>query len=320
MSANARLKVSRDKKKLYLIALTNLFGLSDDLLEIFWINILENFKEEIVESERGSPVLIPGQVHNTYSIIHKATGRHTGNDANGPIYGELTQGSMQKIFNVIETEFSISGRQLRFLDIGSGLGKPNYHANALDAELSWGVEMILGRYNLCMHNGNALQKAELLNTGINFLYANACDAETTDPANVVYMFDLGNRLEERRAIAKQINNSRYCVVVVSFHDKATMDEAGLLGEVIHKSIVTMSGSAESHTVYFYKVNLKPATVYGSGRESSKILVNGRELYCSNFYKKTILDSLDRERMKEVIKASEEAFLFSGRPKRTRGEI
>lgn len=86
-------------------------------------------------------ILIPPTVTVAYKCIHQATGKLGGNGATGPIYGEITVGSMQHIFNFMKQECGFTADS-RFIDVGSGLGKPNFHA-AQDpgVRLSIGVEL-----------------------------------------------------------------------------------------------------------------------------------------------------------------------------------
>ena len=44
----------------------------------------------------------------------------------GPIYGELTSGSMQKVVELMVSKGGLDEGSV-FLDVGSGLGKPNLH-------------------------------------------------------------------------------------------------------------------------------------------------------------------------------------------------
>jgi hypothetical protein len=95
--------------------------------------------------------LVPENVKLVYSIIRKQTGCIGGNGSEGPIYGELTVGSMQKMVNYMKllTGFSSSSR---FIDVGSGIGKPNFHvAQDPGVEFSFGIELIKDRWLLSMN-------------------------------------------------------------------------------------------------------------------------------------------------------------------------
>jgi hypothetical protein len=71
---------------------------------------------------------------------------------NGAIYGELTMRSMQRVLNILVDQCNLN-KFSRFIDVGAGLGKPNFHA-AQDpgVRLSLGVELEEIRWQLSMHN------------------------------------------------------------------------------------------------------------------------------------------------------------------------
>ncbi|MGH7954568.1 MAG: hypothetical protein ACREBR_01735 [bacterium] len=93
---------------------------------------------------------VPPNVKRIYSIVEKATGAVGGNEAGGPIYGEMTLGSFQKIVHLLKTHTSFDSSSW-FIDIGSGLGKPNLHvAQEPGVHVSVGIEVIQHRYNLSM--------------------------------------------------------------------------------------------------------------------------------------------------------------------------
>lgn len=109
--------------------------------------------------ERKSPGAVPRTKiminHKTelaYRLIRKCSGVLGGNGYTGAIYGELTMHSMQRVidFMVAECRFDSSSR---FIDIGSGLGKPNFHvAQDPGVRISIGVELEEIRWQLAMHN------------------------------------------------------------------------------------------------------------------------------------------------------------------------
>jgi hypothetical protein len=76
-----------------------------------------------------------------YKIIGKSTGSLGGNGHTGPIYGELTIGSMQRIVDALVKDCGMTA-QSRFIDVGSGLGKPNFHvAQNPGVRISVGIEL-----------------------------------------------------------------------------------------------------------------------------------------------------------------------------------
>jgi hypothetical protein len=84
--------------------------------------------------------IIP-QVKKVYQFVNQMTGSLGGNGYNGAIYGELTVGSMQKVINLMVEHCELNHTS-RFIDVGSGLGKPNFHASqSPGVRLSIGVEL-----------------------------------------------------------------------------------------------------------------------------------------------------------------------------------
>lgn len=99
----------------------------------------------------GKLVSIPEplpSVRQVYKIVNKLTGSLGGNGYSGPIYGELTMGSMQKMIDLM-MEHAHLNENSRFIDVGSGIGKPNLHvAQYPGVEFSCGVEMEHTRWNM----------------------------------------------------------------------------------------------------------------------------------------------------------------------------
>jgi hypothetical protein len=84
-----------------------------------------------------------------YKILTKSHGRLGGNGYNGAIYGELTFLSMQRVIDVLVLHCGMNTSS-RLLDVGSGLGKPNFHsANDVKLRLSIGVELEEIRWKVC---------------------------------------------------------------------------------------------------------------------------------------------------------------------------
>ena len=148
------------------------------------------------------PIKCQQNVKDMYSIVRRLTGAIGGNGYSGPIYGELTMGSMQKVIDLMvkETNFSSSSR---FIDVGSGIGKPNLHvAQYPGVEFSCGVEMEQVRWSLGMtclravldaaskQSNNIPQEEKLVGNTI-FLHKNVTEAKSFDPFTHVYMFSIG---------------------------------------------------------------------------------------------------------------------------------
>lgn len=103
-------------------------------------------ESDVVKNHKKSPIC--PKVTCVYKIIKKSTGSLGGNGHNGPIYGELTMGSMQRIVNYLVLECELDQASL-FLDVGSGLGKPNFHVTQYpDVRVSIGIELETIRYQV----------------------------------------------------------------------------------------------------------------------------------------------------------------------------
>jgi len=143
-----------------------------------------------------------------YALVKKLTGSIGGNASCGPIYGELTMGSMQKMVELMKQHTQFDSKS-RFLDVGSGIGKPNLHVTQdPGVAFSCGIEMELDRYRLglkCLQR--VLQEASKDEDANNtdtpnndksriryncaFIHGNIMEAYTFDPFTHVYMFSIG---------------------------------------------------------------------------------------------------------------------------------
>lgn len=202
--------------------------------------------KKLVEQNREQEV--PKEVKQVYKVIHKATGVLGGNGYNGAIYGELTIGSMQKVIDFLVSECGLS-QESRFIDVGSGLGKPNFHALQSPAvSLSLGVELEEIRWILAMHNLNyyinALKKESTIipNHNINFICGDIDAASSLDPFTHIYMYDLGFPPDLQKSIANKFNQSVYPRFLISYRPpRRVIDEYGYEVECIHQMNTKMFG-------------------------------------------------------------------------------
>jgi hypothetical protein len=159
-------------------------------------------KRKLLFGRLVTEVIVQENVRKVYSIVRKLTGSIGGNGSCGPIYGELTIGSMQKVINAMRehTEFNEASR---FIDVGSGIGKPNLHVcQDPGVEFSYGVEIEPDRWLLGMtclkgvFEAATKQTSDLLeNKKINHRCVFECgdisNAQSFDPFTHVYMFSCG---------------------------------------------------------------------------------------------------------------------------------
>jgi hypothetical protein len=213
-------------------------------------------------------------VQAVYKIIRKLTGHIGGNGYSGPIYGELTMHSMQKMINLM-METAHLNKHSRFLDVGSGIGKPNLHvAQHPGVAFSCGVEMEHTRWALGMSCLNACleeavrQRKEVdipLSGATNasffiqgntmFLHKNVTEAKTFDPFTHVYMFSIGFPPDLWIRLSEQWNKSDHttCQYLICYHGpKDIVDCYAFEVELVAQTSTSMHGSKEGHMGYIYR--------------------------------------------------------------------
>lgn len=281
------------------------------------------------------------RVKKAYKIIQKSTGALGGNGYNGAIYGELTLHSMQKVIDFLVDNCEL-GQGSMFIDVGSGLGKPNFHASQDPAvRVSIGIELEEIRWQLAMQNlkfilkdtqdgvissfSNDNKENISLNSGVNFIHGDIFDAVSTDPFTHVYMYDLGFPPSLQRKIAEYFNASTHAKYLVSYRPpRRVIDEYDYNVKAIGKIPTSMTGSGEVHTAYFYQRTNSPAPC--QPREGTTIihvpgidgLQTGTDFVCSNYFKECVELALGPvSQLADHVNVISNKILNSGRPKRTR---
>lgn len=280
------------------------------------------------------------RVKKVYKIVQKSTGALGGNGYNGAIYGELTLHSMQKVIDYMVDKCEMSADSM-FIDVGSGLGKPNFHAcQDPGVRISIGIELEEIRWQLAMQNLKTVLKEtrdDALNSsegdddthllpGVNFIHGDIFDVVSTDPFTHVYMYDLGFPPSLQQKIAEYFNASTHAQYLVSYRPpRRVIKEYGFDVEEIGKMPTSMTGSGESHTAYFYKRTSSPAPcVARTG--TSLLTVPAREasdlrhsdVVCSNYFKESIEHALGPvQTLARHVESVSDQILNAGRPKRER---
>jgi hypothetical protein len=166
-------------------------------------------KRQLLFGKSYSPVAVNSNVRAVYKIVHQRTGAIGGNGSFGPIYGELTAGSMQRMINLMKEHTNFDSTSL-FMDIGSGIGKPNLHvAQDPGVKISLGIECEESRWILSMNSllgvvDTVMKQREqidqddfnynncrLLTCKCLFILENVFNVNTFDPFTHVYMFSIG---------------------------------------------------------------------------------------------------------------------------------
>jgi DNA-binding transcriptional MerR regulator len=234
------------------------------------VDLIDEFAKYSVAKEAiSNAVYVSDEVKEVYKIVQRATGATGGNGYNGAIYGELTAGSFQKIVNFM-TEMCELNPQSRFIDVGSGLGKPNLHVlQSPQVCLSIGVELEEIRWILSMHNlmyylrnldkveeeeqeeqtDHAEETSRLRqNRAVNFICGDIDVAKSLDPFTHIYMYDLGFPPDLQQSIANKFNHSVSPKYLISYRPPhRVIDEYGYQVEAIHQMNTKMCGKSN----YFY---------------------------------------------------------------------
>ena len=152
-------------------------------------------------------------------------------------------------------DFSSSSR---FIDVGAGLGKPNIHV-AMDpgVSFSYGIEVNPERWYLSLSNMKPLLKecTKDDNMGSNVILAqgDVMEANSFDPFTHVYMFDIGFPGFLFAHLSSMFNSSKVSKYLISYYGpKKIIEQYGFEVEYMFKVSVSMHGSGEFHSGYYYK--------------------------------------------------------------------
>jgi len=246
----------------------------------------------------------------------------------GAIYGELTVGSMQKMVELMKVHTNL-GPDSRFIDVGSGLGKPNLHVTQDPAvEFSYGIEMEQVRWMLGMSNlkvvlqdaheqetsGKDFAEDEKIRHRCTFAHGDITEANYFDPFTHVYMFDIGFPPKLFKQLGQMFNRSQSDYLICYHGPKLMIDRYGFNVELIVQAPTSMHGSSEGHMGYIYRrAGKKQSVPKGLPR------VNG--VPCDPLFK-AAWESTRRE-VKPLLDDTKKLVtesLNSQRPKRTRRSV
>lgn len=220
------------------------------------------------------------QLDKLYGLIQTKTGSLGGGGSGGEIYGELTQASFHKIITVLKQRCKLN-RDSVFLDIGSGLGKPNFHV-AIDpgVHMSLGIEIQGSRWWQSMTLLYAMLRADHLQypcKNVYFRHTNVKDMDTFDPVTHVYCFNRGMPFQVMKMIATLFNSSETAEYFICFDQMRKVEKCGFHVTLVDSSVGgVMHGSRERHKCYIYKkrgskmrAKKKPGFHYGEQKSLVK---------------------------------------------------
>jgi hypothetical protein len=181
-------------------------------------------------------------------------------------------------------------KESRFIDVGSGIGKPNLHvAQYPGVAFSCGVEMEHTRWALGMtclkacldaaveqrQSDDNTKNDSLIMGNTVFLHKNISEAKTFDPFTHVYMFSIGFPPPLWIDLAEQWNNSdpKTCKFLICYHaPKDIIDCYEFDVELVAQTQTSMHGSKEGHMGYIYR-----RTTPNESKSSRAIVVTDEEM-------------------------------------------
>ena len=220
---------------------------------------------------RDSGAPIKDTVLDMYSKVRKRFGSLGGGGSGGPIYGEITTKSFQRILQFMKEHCELDSSS-SFIDVGSGLGKPNFHV-ALDVnvKLSVGIELGGERWWQSM----ILLKdfvPEYNLSNVFFAHGNVFDMNTLNPFSHVYMFDKGFPPSLMQYLSSTFNASNASKYLICYKKpKHIIDLYQFKVKHLGSLSTSMSGSGEGNSVHFY------VKQYPRSRSSSKKHHEGKHL-------------------------------------------
>lgn len=218
--------------------------------------------DDVMELQNENKIEVPDNVREVYYIVNAKTCGELGGNG-GPYmstFGENTIFSVQRVVNEMKKVTGFD-RNSRFIDVGSGLGKPNLHvAQDPGVEFNYGVEESEDRRLLSINNlKNVLIEAETNKTiGYNcFLDCNdITNAQSFDPFTHVYMFDKVFVSDLHHNLSAMFNRSSAMYLISYLPPKRIVDEFkyDVKRETLSTVKTKMVSSGEISTAYFYERN------------------------------------------------------------------
>lgn len=190
---------------------------------------------------------------NVYRIFKKKTGSLGGAAVGGSIYGEVTEKSFDRLVQMLVNQCDFDNNSI-FLDIGSGLGKPNLHTSVYPGvKYSFGVEISGARWWQSL-----VVLKSFLESGIGsnvfMAHADVMSIDTFDPVTHIYTFNTGFPFDTMQHIANSFNRSSSTMWISCYDNPTTMTEYGFDAHLIEKLPMKLNGSGNQHMCYIYKKN------------------------------------------------------------------
>lgn len=229
-------------------------------------------------------------VKQLYRIIKKHTGEIGGNGSGGPIYGELTEGWMQKCADYLIKHTYLSEKS-RWIDVGCGVGKPSLHvAQYPGVEFAFGIEIDKLRTDIGHINVQHVLKEGENNPKMAhnciLQYGDVLEAESFDPFTHIYMYDVGFDPKTMLGIAARFNNSSTAKYFISYkRPNKIINVFKFEVKLVFDFQTKMTGSSEGHQCYVFHRTSKPGIgatqrFHPSGVPCDKLFLGAWDTYKS----------------------------------------
>lgn len=194
------------------------------------------------------------RLSDLYREITRRSGRIGGAAAGGPLYGELTAQSMDRVVETLRLAASSI-----LLDLGSGIGKPGLHATFTVGCRCVGVEvngLRWWRSLTILRPPCPVSRA----TPPLLLHADGLRLPTLEPCTHVYTFNPGWPVSDVQRLCDLVVASTSVVVLACFQhlfrgvraDRQQRAPFNGAFRLVTQIAVTMSGSGQRHTCYVYR--------------------------------------------------------------------
>ncbi|EGD72899.1 hypothetical protein PTSG_04628 [Salpingoeca rosetta] len=213
------------------------------------------------------------RVDRVYRIIGRKHDVTSGADGRYGITGHATKGSMAKLLTLLQNKCELN-ENATFLDLGHGMGRPNFHAAALTppVKASVGTE-----YNPHLYKQSMLVLRELAqedpsylaNPRVFFMDRNIRDLSSIVPFTHLFCFNIGMPDDIVRHIMKLISASTTLKYAVLFpHNYVTSARISALGERVCSLPMSMPGGCSYEAIVIKTRQAKAGDGFTKGDHAS----------------------------------------------------
>lgn len=167
---------------------------------------------------------------------------------------------MDKVVKACIDVFHLDDK-VRIIDLGCGVGKPNWHFITYNADVSIGIDCVSQRIGYAfkssseiLHECRSIDNLAYDKINIGFKCVDITDVSSLAYFDLIYMSDCGFTPDLLKHIAKLTLSGGRCRYLVSYHNNRTLQHYGFQVKLVHKiTKLSLFGSKSSRTAYFYMI-------------------------------------------------------------------